>query len=192
MTASPALSALRRATAAVHSTLEDEAHIETRLADVETRPQMVGAFYSFHAALEAGAHPPISALARSFAPRPRAAILAVDLAELGQAVERPALRLEPPSSTGVALGWVYVAEGSMLGGRIIRRRLAAAGSDLRGLAFLDPYGDQTGERWRAFLTLLEQTCAEGTATIEQVVQGGMEAFAFADAMLRPAPVGAAA
>lgn len=80
----------------------------------------------------------------------------------------------------------------MLGGRIIRRRLAAAGSDLRGLSFLDPYGDQTGERWRAFLTGLEQACADGTATIEQVVQGGVEAFAFADAVLRPAPVGAVA
>ena len=189
MTASPALAALRRATASAHTALEDEARIEARLADPVTRPQTVGAFHRFHAALETGAHPPVAALGGPFAPRPRADILAADLADLGMGVERPALRLEPPSSTGVALGWVYVAEGSMLGGRIIRRRLAAAGSDLRGLSFLDPYGDQTGARWRAFLTIMERACADGTATIEQVVQGGVEAFAFADATLRPVPEG---
>lgn len=192
MTASPALSALRRATAAAHSALEDQAGIEARLADPAARPQMVAAFHRFHVALETEAHPLVAALGGPFTPQPRAEILTADLAELGMTLDRPATRLEPPSSTGVALGWVYVAEGSMLGGRVIRRRLIAAGSDLRGLSFLDPYGDQTGERWRAFLTLLEQACADGTATIEQVVQGGGEAFAFADAILRPVHVGAAA
>jgi heme oxygenase len=126
------------------------------------------------------------------APRPRAGLIANDLADLGMTAETPPHPREPPSSTGVALGWVYVAEGSMLGGRIIRRRLSAAGSDLKGLSFLDPYGDQTGDRWRAFLTVLEQACADGTASIDQVVRGGVEAFAFAHATLSPAAVGAEA
>lgn len=191
MSAPPALSALRRATAADHSALENEAGIERRLADPAGRAAIVGAFHHFHAGLEAGAHPLVGGLDGAFQPRSRAEGIARDLLDLG-VTPGPVLPPEPPRSAGAALGWVYVAEGSMLGGRIIRRRLASAGCDLLGLSFLDPYGDQTGERWRAFLVLLEQACAEGTATIDQVVEGGKAAFAYADATLRPATVEAEA
>lgn len=90
------------------------------------------------------------------------------------------------------MGWVYVAEGSMLGGRIIRRRLAAEGRDLDGLGFLDPYGEETGARWRAFMDLLDRACANGHATIDQVVKGGVDGFAFAHRTLQPQPQEAAA
>jgi heme oxygenase len=185
MSAPPALYALRRATAADHSALENEAGIERRLASPADRTAVVAAFHHFHAGLEPGAHPLIAGLDGAFRPRSRAQGIARDLRDLG-VTPKPVPPLEPPTSLGAALGWVYVAEGSMLGGRIIRRRLAAAGCDLRGLSFLDPDGDHTGERWRTFLVLLEQTCAEGMATIDQVVRGGKAAFAYAGATLRPA------
>lgn len=191
MSASPALSALRMATAADHSALEDEAAIERRLADPAARTQMVLAFHRFHAGAEAAAHRLVAALEGPFKPLVRSEGVARDLADLGVVAPAP-VSLPAAATAGAALGWVYVAEGSMLGGRIIRRRLAAGGCDLVGLSFLDPYGDQTGERWRAFQALLEQACADGAASIDQIVAGGLQGFAYARATLAPVSQRAAA
>ena len=162
MIASPALLALREATASAHETLEVQARIEPRLSDPATRGATVAAFYRFHAGLEPLSHPLTAALNSEldagFEPRSRANGIAQDLTILGQRIPSPA-RPAAPASAGEALGWVYVAEGSMLGGRIIRRRLAAEGRDLDGLGFLDPYGEETGARWRAFMDLLDRACA---------------------------------
>nr|WP_314526909.1 biliverdin-producing heme oxygenase [uncultured Brevundimonas sp.] len=188
MSASPILHALREATAAAHETLETEAGIEGRLAQVETRAAAVAAFYRFHAGLEPVSHPLVARLnaevGGGFDPRSRADGIARDLAALGVA-QPAAARVEGPASAGEALGWVYVAEGSMLGGRIIRRRLTAEGRGLEGLSFLDPYGDETGPRWRAFMTLLDQACAAGRADVDQIVKGGVDGFAFAHRILQP-------
>ena len=130
-------------------------------------------------------------LGAGFEPRSRANGIAQDLTILGQRTSPPA-RPAAPTSAGEALGWVYVAEGSMLGGRIIRRRLAAEGRDLDGLGFLDPYGEETGARWRAFMDLLDLACVSGRATVEQIVKGGVDGFAFAHRTLQPPPQEAAA
>jgi len=195
MIASPALLALREATASAHETLEIEARIEPRLADRGTRAATVQAFHRFHAGLEPVCHPLVARLnadvGGGFAPRSRAEGIAQDLAALGGAVLTPA-RPVAPTTAGAALGWVYVAEGSMLGGRIIRRRLTAEGRDLNGLNFLDPYGEETGARWRVFMTLLDQACASGRATVEEIVQGGLDGFAFAHQTLQPQTQDAAA
>lgn len=195
MIASPALLALREATASAHETLEVQARIEPRLSDPATRGATVAAFYRFHAGLEPLSHPLTAALNSEldagFEPRSRAEGIAQDLKLLGQRVPPPA-RPVAPATAGEALGWVYVAEGSMLGGRIIRRRLAAEGRDLDGLGFLDPYGEETGARWRAFMDLLDRACASGLVTIDQVVKGGIDGFAFAHRTLQPQPQEAAA
>lgn len=195
MIASPALLALREATASAHETLEVQARIEPRLSDPATRGATVAAFYRFHAGLEPLSHPLTAALNSEldtgFEPRSRAEGIAQDLTLLGQRVPPPA-RPVAPATAGEALGWVYVAEGSMLGGRIIRRRLAAEGRDLDGLGFLDPYGEETGARWRAFIDLLDRACASGLVTIDQVVKGGIDGFAFAHRTLQPQPQEAAA
>ncbi|NSX33149.1 biliverdin-producing heme oxygenase [Brevundimonas vesicularis] len=195
MIASPALLALREATASAHETLEVQARIEPRLSDPATRAETVAAFYRFHAGLEPLSHPLAAALnaelGTSFEPRSRANGIAQDLTILGQRISPPA-RPAAPGSAGEALGWVYVAEGSMLGGRIIRRRLAAEGRDLDGLGFLDPYGEETGARWRAFMDLLDRACVSGLVTIDQVVKGGVDGFAFAHRTLQPQPQEAAA
>ena len=188
MIASPALLALREATASAHETLEVQARIEPRLSDPATRGATVAAFHRFHAGLEPLSHPLTAALNSEldagFEPRSRANGIAQDLMMLGQRVPPPA-RPVAPATAGEALGWVYVAEGSMLGGRIIRRRLAAEGRDLDGLGFLDPYGEETGARWRAFMDLLDRACASGLVTIDQVVKGGIDGFAFAHRTLQP-------
>ena len=195
MSASPILLALREATAAAHETLETEARIEARLANPATRPATVAAFYRFHAGLEPVSHALTARLnteiGGGFEPRSRAGGIAQDLASLGVAPPAAA-SVDGPASPGEALGWVYVAEGSMLGGRIIRRRLTAEGRGLEGLAFLDPYGEETGARWRAFIALLDLACTSGRASVDQIVQGGVDGFAFAQRTLQPQTQDAAA
>lgn len=44
------------------------------------------------------------------------------------------------SNRAEALGFLYVIEGSTLGGRLILRELAAGGAEITGLSFLDPFG----------------------------------------------------
>ncbi|QYF86200.1 biliverdin-producing heme oxygenase [Brevundimonas sp. PAMC22021] len=182
MIASPVLHALRAATGPAHDALETQARIEPRLADRRTRGALVADFHRFHAGLEAAAHPLIADLDEGFRVRSRAEGIAHDLRDLG--VLTPPMRpMTPPASVGEALGRVYVAEGSMLGGRIIRRRLAAQGIDLTGLAFLDPWGDDTGARWRGFIAAMERACATGAADMDAVVRGGLHGFAFAERAL---------
>ena len=52
-----------------------------------------------------------------------------------------------------ALGFLYVLEGSTLGGRVLVKHFRAELPELSsesGLAFFSGYGDETGSRWRAF------------------------------------------
>ena len=182
MVASPALRALRSATGPAHEALETQARIEARLADRVTRGSLVADFYRFHAGLEAAVHPMILTLHDDDPVRSRAEGIRRDLKDLGIAAP-PVRPMAPPASMGEALGRIYVAEGSMLGGRIIRRRLTAQGIDLTGLAFLDPWGDDTGARWRGFIAVMERACVEGVAEVDAVVRGGMDGFAFAERTL---------
>ena len=45
---------------------------------------------------------------------------------------------------------------------------------------------------QAPLALLDQACADGAATVDDIVRGGVEAFAFARQILTPQPEEAAA
>ena len=82
MIASPALLALREATASAHETLEVQARIEPRLSDPATRAATVAAFYRFHAGLEPLSHPLVARLNAEvdagFEPRSRANGIAQD------------------------------------------------------------------------------------------------------------------
>ena len=48
-----------------------------------------------------------------------------------------------------------------LGGKMIHRELAQVGAPRAGLEFLDPYGSDTGDLWRAFRTDLAPAAAIG-------------------------------
>lgn len=114
---------------------------------------------------------------------PRADLIRRGLCELGaRPTACPAAGRSLPS-LGEALGWLYVAEGSMLGGRVMRRSMVADAVPLAGLDFLDPYGEETGARWRAFLTAMDTACASGRAAPADVVKGGRDAFDLASRLL---------
>ena len=141
---------------------------------------------SFHRQAEAVAAggPPGSCLA-GFGEAGRSNALVDGLRALGQQppAADPATR---PTDLSAALGWLYVAEGSALGGRVMRKAMIRDGIDLTGLDFLDPHGDETGPRWLRFLALLDAAVSDGSADLDAVVQTAVEAFDRARAALVPA------
>lgn len=121
-----------------------------------------------------------------YAPGDRSPMIRANLEQLGGA-DPAALVTSQAASLGEAVGWAYVAEGSMLGGRVMRKAMIADGIALTGLDFLDPYGAETGPRWQALLSAMESMCRLGQASQEDIVSGGRDAFELAYRILVPPP-----
>ena len=176
------LARLRETTAPAHEKLDAGVELERRLARHEDRIGLVQAFHAFHSASEA--------LLRRWLPaghdldaRSRIASLEADLRALG--AEPVAPSATTPADTSRALGWLYVVEGSSLGGRVIRRDLESRGVDVVGLSFLDPYGAQVGARWRETVAFLEGQSARPDVDGQAVLAGALDAFAYALQSLSP-------
>lgn len=170
---------LRDTTHAQHQRLEAGLDILRRISSPSGRRELVERFHGLHAEAEAALAPWLTRLdGLEFEARRRTPSLARDLARLGGVAAPPAA--DPIRVAGVAeaLGVMYVLEGSSLGGRVIRRHVEAAGGDMTGLSFLDPYGEAVGERWRAFLSVL---AAEPDA--DGVVTGAVTGFGHAELQL---------
>ncbi|PZQ64600.1 MAG: hypothetical protein DI570_04905 [Phenylobacterium zucineum] len=173
---------LREATRAQHEALERRSNVVDRIAAPGARRALVEGFHRLHAGLEPGlAHwlEPVDGL--DFAARRRAPRLVEDLKALGG---EPAsdLAAPAPASRAEALGWLYVLEGSTLGGRVIRKQVTAGGGDMAGLGFLDPYGAEQGDRWRGFLAVMARE-ARTDDEVEAMVAGAQAAFRYAEACL---------
>lgn len=101
----------------------------------------------------------------------KAALLALDLAALG--VDRAHLAQLPRASVPLldelpeALGWMYVVEAATLAGGSLARQLAQQlpAEIARASAFLRGYGDDTGDRWRAFGASLDAYVARAEAGV---------------------------
>ncbi|MFO1152550.1 MAG: biliverdin-producing heme oxygenase [Rhodospirillales bacterium] len=183
------LEAIRRATGALHDQLEGELDIVRRLACIGERRSILCRFHAMHATAEAALQPHLRLVPDlEFARRLKVPALRNDLRALGVRTEVQAaepsleLRASLPTLRSVqqALGVAYVLEGSTLGGRIIRKRVAAAGGSLLGMSFFDGYGPATGEQWRRFCVVLERDCASHVA---DAVTGAVAGFWFARAAL---------
>lgn len=98
-------------------------------------------------------------------------LLGIDISELGY----PVIHID---SIEVALGYLYVAEGSTLGGAVIARTLAK-NQNLANVAayhFYGCYGEQTGPMWKNFIIATEAT-AGMLNNNEAIVAGAKQAFA---------------
>lgn len=171
---------LRDATRADHERLESRADLLGRVRTAEGRRAVVQRFWRLHAEVEAAAAPWLENLdGLDFHERRRTRRLDADLATLG--LEAPGDHPDIPvvRSISEALGLLYVLEGSTLGGRVIRRSLEAQGSDMHGLSFLDPYGQQSGARWRGFLAVLDGA-ARTPENVEAAVRGAVAGFRHAE------------
>ena len=161
-----------------------------RLFCHDQRRRLVEGFHALHCEIEAAVAPWVRDLPRlDFHSRRRSDLLADDLSALGGRPRSTAAQAVRPRGVAESLGLLYVLEGSALGGRQMRRGLEAQGGDLRGLSFLDPYGERLGERWRAFLAVLEDEAAR-PGSAEAAVAGALAGFRHAEARLCEAPADA--
>ncbi len=174
---------LREATQADHQRLESRINILDRIATPSRRRSLVERFHAMHVQVEQALAPWLADLpGLDFEARRRTPHLARDLQVLGtnatdQAGPPVALR-----GVGHALGWMYVLEGSTLGGRVIRRMVDARGDGMTGLSFLDPYGDRVAERWREFLAVVDRN-ARSAAEVDELVDGARAGFLHAELQL---------
>ncbi|MBU1324013.1 MAG: biliverdin-producing heme oxygenase [Alphaproteobacteria bacterium] len=177
--------ALRAATAPQHQRLEVEADLEARLRDTARRGDAVAGLLQFHReadAVAAAFRPVLDAA--DVRPGERVAALERAVATLGGSTSNTPVA-DPPGDLSAVLGWLYVSEGSALGGRVMRKAMRRDGLDLTGLDFLDPPDVGVGPRWIGFLAFLEAAVADGRAIPSDVVAAAGVAFDRARAALVP-------
>jgi heme oxygenase len=179
-----ALNRLREETSAAHGALDETLQIVERLSATDQRARLLAGYHLLHQETEAKVAPFVGGIADlDFVARRRSSFIAEGLGSLGKSAvaDRPA---SPDIHTSAeAMGALYVLEGSSLGGRVILKELKRRGASLAGLGFLDPYGAETGRRWRSFLIVLERelnSCEQRA----DAVKGALNTFAFAEACLR--------
>lgn len=180
------IEALRAATGDAHQALEVVVDMDNRLDDPIDRLGLVRGFHRLHASAEPAMAPWLGSVSGlEFETRRRAERVAADLADLNAGRVHAPAAASGIDSLGQALGWFYVLEGSSLGGRIIHKGLTARGQDLSGLAFLDPYGEAVGARWRDFVAVLDREVQAGRAAASDVIAGAQAAFDHAQTALAP-------
>ena len=194
---SPVAALLKSRTAQTH------AQVEARLGllDGPLTPQRLRAvierFAGFWPVAERGvtdwaARNPEAAAALSWTRRRRSGILRADLLALGltglelaQLPEVSPVFAATPDHADV-LGWLYVAEGSTLGGAVIDRALReSAGPRLPRVATFTPYAEGPGPMWRAYLAFLAEWVGEDDTRAEAVAGSAQRSFAALADWLEP-------
>jgi heme oxygenase len=184
--------ALRAATEAAHLRLHAipvfEALAEgriTRAAYADLLRRKLG----FHAALEArlAEVPGLDGFGIDLAARRRTHLLRDDMAWLGAEPDAPWAPLPSFGSSAAALGGLYVAEGSTLGGRQLARALdGVLPPGLDGRRFLLGHGERHGEMWRSCCAAIEGCGMVPTARAE-MIQGALATFAAFEAWFTEVP-----
>ncbi len=175
---------LRSATHEAHLALEAALDAVTALSSPEGRRRLAPRYLDFHAAADALFERWLAAVpGLDGVPRRRSGLVRAGLRDLGvqPAADGPAA--PPLAGVPQALGFLYVVEGSTLGGRMILREVAARTGDTAGLDFMDPYGSRTGEAWRGFLVVLDREVANDPDRLDQAETGARAGFAYARACL---------
>ncbi len=137
---------------------------------------------------------PVAAAQLRWPRRRRVEILRRDLVRLGMARGEIGALPEAPSGPGTdaeVLGWLYVAEGSTLGGAVIDRT-RAPGSPIARVRAFRPYAEGPAPMWRAYLAYLRDwvgTDDERSAAVAAAAQASFSALA---EWLDPVAVGASA
>lgn len=171
------LSRLRAETRTAHEALETDLDIFRHLASEAGRRRLARLFHGLHAGAEAVLAPWLAAVpGLDWEARRRRPVLDRDLAHLGEPAPPPC-PVARPGSRAEALGLLYVLEGSTLGGQVIRKQLLKQGRSLDGVSFLDPYGADTGPRWKSFLAVLDRECpADDPNAGQAAARGGLAGF----------------
>ncbi|MFG1243366.1 biliverdin-producing heme oxygenase [Xanthobacter sp. V7C-4] len=187
----PALSRaarLKAETAAVHGRLD----ARIMAAGAFTDRAGYGRFLLFQRLLhEDGAplygHPALAGLLAEAGVGARLHLVERDLADLGQPRSRPVGAPEPAFAMGLpdaatALGWLYVLEGSRLGGAVLLKGAQGLGLTAAfGARHLAPAHEGVLAHWRRFTTGLEDADLDGVGE-QQMIAGAIAAFQRAHAL----------
>jgi len=163
---------LKAATSSTHDSLDKRIMSEDIFSSRDRFAKFLRVQYRFHRDIQTlYATPLLRALLPDLAQRQRLQQIAADLADLGQdipAESAPVIAndIELPQ----ALGWLYVAEGSNLGGTILFKLAAKLGLDAAfGARHLAAHPDGAARHWREFTSALDaigMTDTQEAATID--------------------------
>ncbi|PYF06025.1 heme oxygenase [Rhodobacter viridis] len=182
------LSALKQATLAAHRAIELRSPLarliqpEVTLQDYGLALQRLHLHFSRHEeavmrALQDHVPPPQLAQRRTLA------ALKADLTDLGLTAPEATCATPPPSPASAA-GWLYVHEGTSLGGMVLLRHLrqalgAGLGTATRHYA---RHGRGTAARWQETRRMIAGLLPDDAA-LAQALAGAMAAFAAMDAVM---------
>ncbi len=184
---------LRRATDVIHQRLHQHPMLRRLAEGSISRSDYIALlhrFLMFHEAVEDRLHrgPDLSEHGIDVAERRRSPLLHNDLADLGApAMIAPSpvhQFLLVPGSAAAAIGYLYVSEGSRLGGLGLARSLdglLAPGSTV-GRSFLVGYGPRHGAMWRDLCDAIERMGAADEDR-DTMISAAMGAFALFEACI---------
>jgi heme oxygenase len=192
---------LRQRTSAVHARVESQLELLDPDLSVDRLASVIRRFYGFWAVGEyaidswSATHPE-AAIRMEWPRRRRSHLFATDLELLGS--RREAVEIVPRSSpvfteidSAQVYGWLYVTEGSTLGGAIIDRHLQSlpnlAGLQLRSFT---PYAEGAGPMWFRYRSALERFAGGNVELADHVAEAAVATFESFESWIRPLGVGA--
>ena len=157
------LAALRAATRAAHENLHVHPALscmsEGAISPADYR-RIIKSFYGFYASYEALYAAHVDARFSEFAPGVVLERLKRDLSALEVPPEDVRVIVVAPAPWTLAetVGYLYLREGSSLGGQLISRRLSSTLGLAPGIDnhFFHAYGPETGPRWKRFSAVLNE------------------------------------
>ena len=191
---SPVAQLLKQRTAHAHERIEASLGLLDTALTAERLRAVLARFAGFWQGTERlvddwAARRPELAEALSWPRRRRGEVLRQDLLRFGMTVrELTELPEAPPVFTVVddadVLGWLYVSEGSTLGGAVIDRtvRTLPEAAQLR-LRTFTPYLEGPGPMWRAYLDQLQDWVGGDAARRDGVVAAAEGTFAALESWL---------
>lgn len=180
------MQALKEQTREAHNQVEEvsySSNIMDGSLNLKQYTTIIVANYIFNNAVEDVAYPLLESIDMAdrfeIAARRKTALLKADLSHLGVNVDSVDTFYAQMPSAEIALGYLYVAEGSTLGGAVIARALAKNKNleTVKTYNFYGCYGDNVGNMWKNFIIAMESS-APRLNNNEAILAGGRSAFDF--------------
>lgn len=173
------LTRLRMETSGIHKSLDGMELTNALLRPDLTREQYIKylqTVYIMHKGVESFAHPRLT-IVPQLEKRSKTQLISKDLLELNADLPEGDFLQESVSyDNSFLLGMLYVAEGSVLGGRVILKNVQQVGSIKCSHHFLNGYGAETGILWKSFLDFLTEYARINSSEQTQVIRGATYCF----------------
>ncbi|MDC8756366.1 biliverdin-producing heme oxygenase [Janthinobacterium fluminis] len=170
---------LKAKTVATHEKLDHSIMASAPFSTKENYARFLQAQYSFLRDVDAlYDHAELAALLPALDERRRYARIAADLADLHSPLPEagPEAPLTADLDLPTALGWLYVSEGSKLGGAVLYKLAGKLGLDEQfGARHLAGHADGPARHWREFTTALDSVPLDAEQEA-RVVAGAEAAF----------------